>query len=144
MREFKQRQTRYNKIEEIKSKEDLELNKHLITNFFDFESSFIFGENKLVSGEDYDIRDLAIRFLPNGGSTVIKDDDGRKYEISKEFDYVEEIGLKNNVILETYLLYRLSNLKEIPSKRWNEQEIKEALIKGNLETPLRISGDWRW
>ena len=144
MREFKQRQTRYNKIEEIKSKEDLELNKHLITNFFDFESSFIFGENKLVSGEDYDIRDLAIRFLPNGGSTVIKDDDGRKYEISKEFDYVEEIGLKNNVILETYLLYRLSNLKEIPSKRWNEHEVKEALIKGNLETPLRISGDWRW
>ncbi|WP_291096243.1 MULTISPECIES: M28 family peptidase [unclassified Empedobacter] len=60
------------------------------------------------------------------------------------FDYVEEIGLKNNVILETYLLYRLSNLKEIPSKRWKEQEIKEALIKGNLETPLRISGDWRW
>ncbi len=60
------------------------------------------------------------------------------------FDYVEETGLKNNVILETYLLYRLSNLKEIPSKRWNEQEIKEALIKGNLETPLRISGDWRW
>ena len=60
------------------------------------------------------------------------------------FDYVEEIGLKNNVILETYLLYRLSNLKDIPSKRWNEQEIKEALIKGNLETPLRVSGDWRW
>ncbi|WP_313253559.1 M28 family peptidase [Empedobacter sp.] len=60
------------------------------------------------------------------------------------FDYVEEVGLKNNVILETYLLYRLSNLKEIPSKRWNEQDIKEALIKGNLETPLRISGDWRW
>ncbi|TGN29484.1 M28 family peptidase [Empedobacter tilapiae] len=60
------------------------------------------------------------------------------------FDYVEEIGLKNNVILETYLLYRLSNLKEIPSKHWDEQEIKEALIKGNLETPLRISGDWRW
>ena len=60
------------------------------------------------------------------------------------FDYVEEVGLKNNVILETYLLYRLSNLKEIPSKRWNEQEIKEALIKGNLETPLRVSGDWRW
>ena len=60
------------------------------------------------------------------------------------FDYVEEVGLKNNVILETYLLYRLSNLKDIPSKRWNEQEIKEALIKGNLETPLRISGDWRW
>lgn len=60
------------------------------------------------------------------------------------FDYVEEIGLKNNVILETYLLYQLSNLKEIPSKHWNEQEIKEALIKGNLETPLRISGDWRW
>ena len=57
---------------------------------------------------------------------------------------MEEVGLKNNVILETYLLYRLSNLKEIPSKRWNEQEIKEALIKGNLETPLRISGDWRW
>ena len=60
------------------------------------------------------------------------------------FDYVEEVGLKNNVILETYLLYRLSNLNEIPSKRWNEQEIKEALIKGNLETPLRVSGDWRW
>ena len=60
------------------------------------------------------------------------------------FDYVEEVGLKNNVILETYLLYRLSNLKEIPSKRWSEQEVKEALIKGNLETPLRISGDWRW
>ena len=31
MREFKQRQTRYNKVEEFKSKEDLELNKHLIS-----------------------------------------------------------------------------------------------------------------
>lgn len=60
------------------------------------------------------------------------------------FDFVEEEGLKNNVILETYLLYQLSNLKEIPSKRWTEDETKNALIKGNLETPLRISGDWRW
>ncbi|MEG0187182.1 M28 family peptidase [Algoriella sp.] len=60
------------------------------------------------------------------------------------FDYVEEIGLKNNVILETYLLYRLSNLNDLPAKRWTEEEIKTNLIKGNLETPLRISGDWRW
>lgn len=60
------------------------------------------------------------------------------------FDYVEEIGLKNNVILETYLLYRLSNLNDLPAKRWTEEEIKMNLIKGNLETPLRISGDWRW
>ncbi|MBO6211840.1 M28 family peptidase, partial [Algoriella sp.] len=60
------------------------------------------------------------------------------------FDYVEEIGLKNNVILETYLLYRLSNLNDLPAKRWTEEEIKSNLIKGNLETPLRISGDWRW
>ena len=60
------------------------------------------------------------------------------------FDFVEEKGLKNNVVLETYLLYRLSNMNEIPSKRWNENEIKEAMKKGNLETPLRISGDWRW
>ena len=60
------------------------------------------------------------------------------------FDYVEEVGLKNNVILETYLLYQLSNLDQIPSNHWSELEIKEALIKGNLKTPLRISGDWRW
>ncbi|MEG0696090.1 MAG: M28 family peptidase [Algoriella sp.] len=60
------------------------------------------------------------------------------------FDYVEEIGLKNNVILETYLLYCLSNLNDLPAKRWTEEEIKTNLIKGNLETPLRISGDWRW
>jgi len=60
------------------------------------------------------------------------------------FDYVEEEGLKNNVITETYLLYKFSNLKEIPSKPWTEDETKNALIKGNLETPLRISGDWRW
>ncbi|WP_333663292.1 M28 family peptidase [Chishuiella changwenlii] len=60
------------------------------------------------------------------------------------FNYVEEEGLKNNVITETYLLYNLSNLKEIPSKPWTEDETKNALIKGNLETPLRISGDWRW
>lgn len=60
------------------------------------------------------------------------------------FNYVEEEGLKNNVITETYLLYSLSNLKEIPSKPWTEDETKNALIKGNLETPLRISGDWRW
>lgn len=60
------------------------------------------------------------------------------------FDFVEEEGLKNNVILETYLLYKLSNLKEIPSKRWTDEETKNALIKGNLDTPLRISGDWRW
>lgn len=60
------------------------------------------------------------------------------------FDYVEEIGLKNNVILETYLLYRLSNLNDLPAKRWTEEQIKSNLIKGNLETPLRISGDWRW
>lgn len=60
------------------------------------------------------------------------------------FDFVEEIGLKNNVITQTYLLHVLSNEKDFPAKRWTEDEIKAQLIKGNLETPLRISGDWRW
>ncbi|QTV06499.1 M28 family peptidase [Faecalibacter bovis] len=60
------------------------------------------------------------------------------------FEFVEEQGLKNNVVLETYLLYRLSNVKNFPSKRWTDNEIQKQLIDANLETPLRISGDWRW
>ncbi|HEY4539358.1 MAG TPA: M28 family peptidase [Faecalibacter sp.] len=60
------------------------------------------------------------------------------------FDFVEEVGLKNNVILETYLLYNLSNSSQFPSKRWTDEETKNEMIKGNLETPLRISGDWKW
>ncbi|RLZ06472.1 M28 family peptidase [Faecalibacter macacae] len=60
------------------------------------------------------------------------------------FEFVEELGLKNNVLLETYLLYKLSNEKNFPSKKWSEDEIQKELIKANLETPLRISGDWRW
>ena len=61
-----------------------------------------------------------------------------------DFRFVDEVGLQNNVILQTYLLYRLSNQPVFPSKRWTDIETKEQLIKGNLETPLRISGDWRW
>ena len=60
------------------------------------------------------------------------------------FDFVEEVGLKNNVLTQTYLMYMLSNRNDFPAKRWSENEIKEQMIKGNLETPLRISGDWRW
>jgi len=60
------------------------------------------------------------------------------------FDLVEEQGLKNNVLLETYLMYKLSNSEDFPFKRWTDEETKEQMIKGNLETPLRISGDWRW
>ena len=108
-----------------------ELNKHLITNFFDFESSFIFGENKLVNGVDYDIRDLAIRFLPNGGSTVIKDDDGKKYEISKEFDFVEKKSfLKFNK--EKIKFKGADNTTDLPFLKgdyeiYNKQELREIL-----------------
>ena len=108
-----------------------ELNKHLITNFFDFESSFIFGENKLVNGVDYDIRDLAIRFLPNGGSTVIKDDDGKKYEISKEYDFVEKKSfLKFNK--EKIKFKGADNTTDLPFLKgdyeiYNKQELREIL-----------------
>lgn len=60
------------------------------------------------------------------------------------FNFVDEQGLKNNVFLATYLLYQLSNVKDFPSKQWEDEDTKIHLMKGNLETPLRISGDWRW
>ena len=61
-----------------------------------------------------------------------------------EIRFVEKDGLINNVITSTYLIYSLSNLDKFPSTRWNEDKIKEELIKAKLEPALRISGDWRW
>ena len=61
-----------------------------------------------------------------------------------EMKFVDPQGLKHNVTLETYLLYRLANAQEFPYPRWTEDQIKQALIQANLETPLKISGEWRW
>ena len=61
-----------------------------------------------------------------------------------EMKFVDPQGLKNNVTLETYLLYQLANAKDFPYKSWTEDQIKQELIKANLETPLKISGEWRW
>lgn len=61
-----------------------------------------------------------------------------------ELKFVTPEALKNNVVLQSYLLYQLANIKDFPYKRWTEDEIKNELIKANLDTPLKISGEWRW
>ncbi|MDR2122252.1 MAG: M28 family peptidase [Flavobacteriaceae bacterium] len=60
------------------------------------------------------------------------------------FDLVDRQGLIDNVRYETFLLYDLANKRNLPSRRLNDNEVREQLIKANLEIPLRISGDWRW
>jgi hypothetical protein len=42
------------------------------------------------------------------------------------------------------LTYALANTPEIPVKVQTEAEIKSFLQANNLETPLKIAGEWRW
>lgn len=60
------------------------------------------------------------------------------------FDLVDKVGMTNTVRYSSMLAYALADAPEIPVKRQSDVEVKEMLIRNNLEEPLRISGEWRW
>jgi carboxypeptidase Q len=60
------------------------------------------------------------------------------------FDLIDRKQLNNNVRFTAMMLYALADADEIASKRLNDQETKEFLIKQNLKQELIIGKDWRW
>ncbi|WP_245586383.1 M28 family peptidase [Olivibacter sitiensis] len=60
------------------------------------------------------------------------------------FDLVDKAGMTNTVRYSSMLAFALADAPEIPVRRQTDAEVKEMLIRNNLEEPLRISGDWRW
>lgn len=60
------------------------------------------------------------------------------------FKLVDEQGLKNTVRYSAMLAYALANTTVIPVSRHTEAELKMFLQENDLETPLKIAGEWRW
>lgn len=60
------------------------------------------------------------------------------------FDLVDENGIKNTVRFNAMLTFGLADAEEITAKKLSDEEVKDLMIKNNLEEALRISGDWRW
>jgi hypothetical protein len=85
--------------------------------------------------------------IPTGGGAggKLPNNSGPFYHSNGDsFKLVDEQGLKNTVRYSAMLTYALANTPEIPVKVQTEEEIKTFLQANNLETPLRIAGDWRW
>jgi carboxypeptidase Q len=60
------------------------------------------------------------------------------------FDLINKDQLNNNVRYTAMMLYAMANLDKLPSKKFNDEETKEFLIKQNLKNELIIGKDWRW
>lgn len=85
--------------------------------------------------------------IPTGGGAggKLPNNSGPYYHSNGDsFKLVDEQGLKNTVRYSAMLTYALANTPEIPVKVQSEEEIKTFLQANNLETPLKIAGEWRW
>jgi hypothetical protein len=99
------------------------------------------------AGLHSDHEPFMLQGIPTGGGAggVLPNNSGQFYHSNGDsFKLVDEQGLKNTVRYSAMLTYALANTPEIPVKVQTEEEIKAFLQANNLETPLRIAGDWRW
>ncbi|PLK42531.1 M20/M25/M40 family metallo-hydrolase [Emticicia sp. TH156] len=60
------------------------------------------------------------------------------------FDLIDKKQINNNVRFTAMMLYALANADALPTKKMNDEETKEFLIKQNLKNELIIGKDWRW
>lgn len=99
------------------------------------------------AGLHSDHQPFMLEGIPTGGGAggKLPNNSGPYYHSNGDsFELVDEQGLKNTVRYSAMLTYALANTPEIPVKVQTEEEIKSFLQANNLETPLKIAGEWRW
>lgn len=75
--------------------------------------------------------------LPNGA--------GQYYHSDRDsFALVDEAGMRNTARYGAILAFGLASLDKVPVQRMNDVQLKQFLIDNRLQTPLTISGEWRW
>lgn len=107
-----------------------------------FKNIFLAG-----AGLHSDHQPFMLEGIPTGGAAggQLPNNSGPYYHSNGDvFKLVDEQGLKNVVRYDAMLSYALANTPDIPVKRQSEIELKEFLQANQLETPLKIAGEWRW
>lgn len=116
----------------------------------DYETSFMFGGNDLVEGRDYDLRDLAVRLLPNNTSITVTNNDGsssklikklnqdtKKYELTHNREVLKLKGEDNTTDLpflkSDYEVYKRTELRDALSKLLNLYTNNNLKIKLNCD-----------
>jgi len=99
------------------------------------------------AGLHSDHQPFMLEGIPTGGGAggKLPNNSGPFYHSNGDsFALVDEQGLKNTVRYGAMLTYALANTAEIPVKVQTDAEVKSFLQANNLETPLKIAGEWRW
>lgn len=94
-----------------------------------------------------DHQPFMLQGIPIGGGTggALPNNSGPYYHSDGDvFKLVDEQGLKNTVRYGAMLAYALASTPMLPVVRQTEDELKTFLEENNLETPLKIAGEWRW
>lgn len=107
-----------------------------------FKNLFVAG-----AGLHSDHQPFMLQGIPTGGAAGgrLPNNSGPFYHSNGDsFKLVDEQGLKNTVRYSAMLTYALANTAEIPVKVQTEEQLKSFLKANNLETPLKIAGEWRW
>jgi hypothetical protein len=107
-----------------------------------FRNLFVAG-----AGLHSDHQPFMLQGIPTGGAAggQLPNNSGPFYHSNGDsFKLVDEQGLKNTVRYSAMLTYALANTPEIPVKVQGDNELKAFLKANNLETPLKIAGEWKW
>jgi len=94
-----------------------------------------------------DHQPFMLQGIPVGGGTggALPNNSGPYYHSDGDvFKLVDEQELKNTIRYSAMLVYALANTFDLPVHRQNEEDLKAFLQENDLETPLRIAGEWRW
>lgn len=99
------------------------------------------------AGLHSDHQPFLLEGVPTGGAAgaELPNHAGLYYHSNGDnFKLVDEQGLKNTVRYGAMLAYALANTPEIPVSKQSDEALKLFLQENELETPLRIAGEWRW
>ena len=99
------------------------------------------------AGLHSDHQPFMLEGIPTGGGTggKLPNNSGQFYHSDGDsFKLVDEQQLKNTVRYSAMLTYALANTPQIPVTRQSDATLKAFLLENNLETPLKIAGEWKW
>lgn len=60
------------------------------------------------------------------------------------FDLINKKEIDNNVRYTAMMIYALANAEELPVSKFNDNELKDFLIKQELKPSLVLGKEWRW